>query len=804
MADKKISQLTAGASPYAAGTLFEVSVPDGGGGYNSRSARQDGLSFTLGATQIALSGTATTVAGLTLSGASVWHGGTIAVLYGGTGQTTYTNGQLLIGNTSGNTLAKGTLTAPASGIAITNGAGSITFSLNDDLAALEALSSTGIAARTATSTWALRTLTGSANRLTVTNGTGVAGDPTLDISASYVGQATITTLGTVTTGTWQASVVVGLYGGTGVANSGKTITLGGNLVTSGAFATTLTVTAITNSTLPAGTHTLAGLDVIQTWSVNQSFNSGNFLLKGATSGTLTLNAAAIAGANTITWPAGTTDFSATGATGAFVKQASAGAAFTVAVPTIGELAGLGTGVATFLATPTSANFAAAVTGETGTAGGVVFSTAPTISTLTLTGITTLTGSGSITAAGELGIGGTPSGFLDITGTYTTTNANVMRIRPTFASSNTGTQSVLNMGTTITPTGGSLGSLAVLNMAPTLNTNALNIATALLVNTSFTLGAGYSGTITSVSFFNADTPTVSGGAITNFNQFNAGAVSLNDNLASGSVINRQFRATGISSGAAGGTVNNRAAELTVPSGGASSGTANNRGLYITGNGGVAAGGTVNNFAIFSDSTAASQLGTGLLQFGGSTSSFPAVKRSSAILAVRLADDSADAAITASTATASANGSNLLDQIRPNYVICTAQLDKATNTTLATATGLSIALVAGKTYFIKGWLSTTSGASGGLKIALIASGGLTATSARFQAFAWNGTTAVANTTVTALASNIVANTAIITDVYIEGSIVVNAAGTVNVQMAQNASDAATSSIFAGSTFAAVRIN
>jgi hypothetical protein len=50
--------------------------------------------------------------------------GTLPVANGGTGQTTYTDGQLLIGNTTGNTLAKATLTA-GSGITITNGAGSI-------------------------------------------------------------------------------------------------------------------------------------------------------------------------------------------------------------------------------------------------------------------------------------------------------------------------------------------------------------------------------------------------------------------------------------------------------------------------------------------------------------------------------------------------------------------------------------------------------------------------------------------------------------------------------------------------------
>jgi hypothetical protein len=51
--------------------------------------------------------------------------GTLGVGAGGTGQTTYTNGQLLIGNTSGNTLTKATITA-GSGITVTNGNGSIT------------------------------------------------------------------------------------------------------------------------------------------------------------------------------------------------------------------------------------------------------------------------------------------------------------------------------------------------------------------------------------------------------------------------------------------------------------------------------------------------------------------------------------------------------------------------------------------------------------------------------------------------------------------------------------------------------
>ena len=52
---------------------------------------------------------------------------------------------------------------------------------------------------------------------------------------------------------------------------------------------------------------------------------------------------------------------------------------TTVTPAVGSVTGLGTGVATFLATPTSANLAAAVTDETGS-GALVFATSPTLIT----------------------------------------------------------------------------------------------------------------------------------------------------------------------------------------------------------------------------------------------------------------------------------------------------------------------------------------------------------------------------------------------------------------------------------------
>lgn len=88
--------------------------------------------------------------------------GTLAIARGGTGLgTTPTNGQLLIGNGTGYTLA---------------------------------------------------TITGTASRLDVTNGSGSI---TLNISTSYVGQNTITTLGTITTGVWNGTAIAAANGGTG-------------------------------------------------------------------------------------------------------------------------------------------------------------------------------------------------------------------------------------------------------------------------------------------------------------------------------------------------------------------------------------------------------------------------------------------------------------------------------------------------------------------------------------------------------------------------------------------------------------
>jgi hypothetical protein len=109
--------LIGNATGYTLNTLTPgagISITNGAGSITLANA---GVSSWSGGTT-GLTPAAPTTGNVTLSGL-------LNVASGGTGQSTYTNGQLLIGNTTGNTLGKATLTA-GSGIAITNGAASVT------------------------------------------------------------------------------------------------------------------------------------------------------------------------------------------------------------------------------------------------------------------------------------------------------------------------------------------------------------------------------------------------------------------------------------------------------------------------------------------------------------------------------------------------------------------------------------------------------------------------------------------------------------------------------------------------------
>lgn len=123
-----VQTYTAGTGLTLSTNQFSITNTGTAGTYGSASAvpvittNAQGQVTGVTNTSIAILGSA--VSG-DISGNAANVTGTVAVTNGGTGQTTYTDGQLLIGNTTGNTLTKSTLT-PGTGISITNGAGSIT------------------------------------------------------------------------------------------------------------------------------------------------------------------------------------------------------------------------------------------------------------------------------------------------------------------------------------------------------------------------------------------------------------------------------------------------------------------------------------------------------------------------------------------------------------------------------------------------------------------------------------------------------------------------------------------------------
>jgi hypothetical protein len=147
-----------------------------------------------------------------------------------------------------------------------------------------------------------------------------------------------------------SGILAGQYGGTGVNNSGKTITLGGNLTTSGAYGLTLTLTGATNVTLPtSGT------------LVNSAVTTLSSLVSVGTVTTGTWNASVVAGqyggtgvantGKTITVSGNTTIGSSTN-TVAFVTSGNT----SVTLPTSGTLATLGS--PTFTGTVTAPTFTA--------------------------------------------------------------------------------------------------------------------------------------------------------------------------------------------------------------------------------------------------------------------------------------------------------------------------------------------------------------------------------------------------------------------------------------------------------------
>lgn len=102
----------------------------------------------------------------------------------------------------------------STGISVDHATGAVTIT---NTGVTSAVAGTGIGVSGATgavtfSNTGVLSVTGTTDRVTAGTTSGAA---VIDIAATYVGQASITTLGTVTTGTWNATAVAAVHGGTG-------------------------------------------------------------------------------------------------------------------------------------------------------------------------------------------------------------------------------------------------------------------------------------------------------------------------------------------------------------------------------------------------------------------------------------------------------------------------------------------------------------------------------------------------------------------------------------------------------------
>lgn len=191
-----------------------------------------------------------------------------------------------------------------------------------------------------TSSTGVTSVTGTLNRITVTGTT----TPVIDISATYVGQSSITTLGTITTGVWNGTAIANAN----LANS--SLTIGSTTIALGATSTTLAgLTSVTSTTfvgaLTGNASTATALATARTiGTITGDATSAGSSFDGTANNTNALTLATVnsnVGAFGSATQAGTFTVNAKG-----LITAASNVTIT---PAIGSITGLGTGVSTALA-----------------------------------------------------------------------------------------------------------------------------------------------------------------------------------------------------------------------------------------------------------------------------------------------------------------------------------------------------------------------------------------------------------------------------------------------------------------------
>jgi len=170
--------------------------------------------------------------GISVSGNVISNTGVLSVTAGsGISVTPSSTGAITITATGGSgTVTSVNIIPPSAGISASGGpittSGSITLALTNDLAAVEGLSTTGIAVRSATDTWLTRSVAVSGTGLSITNADGVSGNPTITSNATNANTAS-TIVARDASGNFVAGTITAALTGAASANvlkAGDTMT----------------------------------------------------------------------------------------------------------------------------------------------------------------------------------------------------------------------------------------------------------------------------------------------------------------------------------------------------------------------------------------------------------------------------------------------------------------------------------------------------------------------------------------------------------------------------------------------------
>ena len=327
-------------------------------------------------------------------------------------------------------------------------------------------------------------------------------------ASPLAGSASLTTVGTVAAGTWNADIISSTYGGTGVNNAGRTLTISGanrtldQDVTSGSSPSFIgTNFSGTASSLTAGNATSASS---ATRATNLSSGTANQIPYQTAANTTSFITAA-SGTNTFLQWTGSAFTWTTVASATTATNLAGGAANRIHVQTAADTSGFivaPTVTGTYLQWSGSAFVFASVTGATG---GTVTSVGGTgtVNGLTLTG--TVTSSGNLTLGGTLSLVSPPAigsttpntgqfSILTVNSASTSsvtlspTGSGTVSISPTTA----GTINNMSIGATTKATGGFTSVTATGQASTTTGSGTLYISNTTNSRIDYAAGASNFG------------------------------------------------------------------------------------------------------------------------------------------------------------------------------------------------------------------------------------------------------------------------------------------------------------------------